>query len=118
MQVYIHKTDQRLRVRSDYIKRNAESVSELLLELENIDAIKQIKYKKHAGSVAISFDAEHMHCDDLLQLLESHGWTESSEHPLFIENAITRGAQTAAKGIATLALTRLLGPAISRFLFP
>ena len=118
MSLYIHKTDQRLRIRSEFIKRNTDAVEELLKELHDIDAIKQIKYRKHAGSVAIIFDASEMSCDDLLQLLESHRWTEGQDHPLFIENAITRGAQTAAKGLATIAITRLLGPAISRILFP
>lgn len=114
MNTYIHKTSQRLRVRSDYIKNHPKEVAELLTQLESIDAIKNIKYKKHAGSVAICFDDKELDCESLLEILESHHWTLHSEKPSFVENAMVTGTKTLAKSVAGIALSRLVGPSISR----
>lgn len=111
---YIHKTNQRLRVRSDYIKNNTLNVSNLIKQLEDIDAITAIKHKKYAGSVAISFNAHQLDCESLLEILESHHWLQSSDRTSFIENAVVSGTKTIAKGLAGMALKQLLGPSISR----
>ncbi len=114
MNTYIHKTNQRLRVRSDYIHQNPNSVAELINSLEEIDAITQIKHKRYAGSVAISFDNNELDCESLLDTLSSHGWTQGADKPSFIENAVTKGTKTFAKGMAMMALKRLVGPSVSR----
>ncbi len=72
MNTYIHKTNQRLRVRSDFIRQNPNSVNELIADLEQIDAIGMIKHKRFAGSVAINFDDKELDCDSLLEILEGH----------------------------------------------
>ncbi|MDA0149033.1 HMA2 domain-containing protein [Vibrio sp. LaRot3] len=114
MNTYIHKTNQRLRVRSDYIKEHTNEVSDLIEQLEQIDAISEIKHKKYAGSVAITFDANELDCDSVLEILESHGWLRSNAKPSFIENAVVSGTKTFAKGMAGIALSRLVGPSVSR----
>lgn len=114
MNTYIHKTEQRLRVRSDYIHQNPLAVAELIKNLEEIDAITQIKHKRYAGSVAISFDNKELDCESLLETLESHGWTQGADKPSFIENAVSKGTKTFAKGMAMMALKRLVGPSVSR----
>ncbi|MGF1787056.1 hypothetical protein L4D00_14775 [Photobacterium swingsii] len=114
MNTYIHKTEQRLRVRSDYIHQNPQAVAELIKSLEEIDAITQIKHKRYAGSVAINFDNKELDCESLLETLESHGWTQGADKPSFIENAVSKGTKTFAKGMAMMALKRLVGPSVSR----
>lgn len=114
MNTYIHKTDQRLRVRSDFIKEHPNEVLELISQLEEIDAIERISHKKYAGSVAIHFDRNELDCESLMEILESHSWTQSSDKPSFVEKAMVSGTKTLVKGAATIALNRLLGPSISR----
>lgn len=117
MGTYIHKTDHRLRIRSDFIRNNPQKVLELVDELNQIDAIQLIKFKMHAGSVAISFDEKELNCEELLEILESHNWTQEMDRQFFIENAISQGAKTFTKGITTLALSKLIGPSFGRALF-
>ncbi|MCJ8350685.1 HMA2 domain-containing protein [Moritella sp.] len=116
MNTYIHKTSQRLRVRSDYIRHNPKAVMALIEQLQQIDAITNIKHKYHAGSVAIHFDREELDCDSLLEILETHEWTKSDEKPSFVENAVVNGTKTLTKGLATMALKRLVGPSVSRMI--
>ncbi len=86
----------------------------LLEQLEEIDAINKITYRKHAGSVAIHFDDKELDCESLIEILESHNWMQSTQKPSFIENAAISGTKTLAKSIAGIALSRLVGPSISR----
>ncbi|WP_231892572.1 MULTISPECIES: HMA2 domain-containing protein [unclassified Vibrio] len=114
MNTYIHKTNQRLRVRSDFIKTHPKTVQNLLSQFEDIDAIHKVTHKKHAGSVAICFDCKELDCESLIEILDSHGWLKSSEKPSFIENAAVSGTKTLAKSLAGIALSRLIGPSVSR----
>ncbi|WP_394199818.1 HMA2 domain-containing protein [Shewanella waksmanii] len=114
MQTYIHKTAQRLRVRSDFVRNHPAEVKQLLSQLQQIDAITDIKHKKHAGSVAICFDAEQMSADDLQELLESHNWMQQATKPSYIESAVVKGTKTLAKGVTVMALKQLVGPTFSR----
>ncbi|MCL1046961.1 hypothetical protein L2737_16810 [Shewanella electrodiphila] len=114
MSIYVHKTKQRLRVRSEYIRNNRAQVAELIEQLNQIDAVKHIKHQYHAGSVAITFDDNELDCENLLEILESHGWLEESSRSSFVENAVVAGTKTLVKGMASIALSRLVGPSISR----
>ncbi|MCL1139491.1 HMA2 domain-containing protein [Shewanella pneumatophori] len=114
MSVYVHKTKQRLRVRSAFIRTNRQAVETLLEQLQQIEAVKHIKHQLHAGSVAITFDDKDISCEDLLGILESHGWLEQDQPRSFIENAAIVGTKTLVKGIAGIALSRLVGPSFSR----
>ncbi|WP_244204671.1 HMA2 domain-containing protein [Vibrio rhodolitus] len=114
MNTYIHKTNQRVRVRSDFIKEHQKEVASLISQLEQIDAITEIKHKKHAGSVAISFDPNELDTESVMEILESHGWLKSNPKPSFVENAVISGTKTFAKGMAGIALSRLVGPSVSR----
>lgn len=116
MNTYIHKTNHRLRVRSDYIKEHPLEVENLILKLQEIDAIHEIKYKKYAGSVAIHFDKNELDCESLLEILESHHWTQQNEKPSIVEKAVVSGTKSLVKGLTGIALTRLVGPSMSRVL--
>lgn len=114
MNTYIHTTNHRVRVRSDFIKENRKEVNLLISQLEQIDAITSVKHRKYAGSVAITFDANELDSDSVLEILESHGWLRSNPKPAFIENAVVTGTKTFAKGMVGVALSRLVGPSVSR----
>lgn len=114
MNTYIHQTDQRVRVRSDFIRQNPEEVSTLIEQLNKIHAIQQVNYKRYAGSVAIQFDKNELDSKSVLEILESNGWMQSDTRPSFIENAVVSGTKTFARGMAGMALNRLVGQSISR----
>lgn len=116
MNTYIHKTEQRLRIRSDFIKNHPADVKALIEDLEKIEAIQSIKHQIHAGSVAIKFDNQELDCEMLLDILESHQWTRSDEKNFFIENAAISGTKSLIKGAATIALSKMIGPSVSRLL--
>lgn len=116
MELYIHKTEQRLRIRSHYIRQHPKAVAELIKDLEQIDAIRSVKHKVFAGSVAITFDSNELDCESLLEILEGHGWTQEYERNSFVENAVTAGTKTLARGVASLALQRVVGASMSRLL--
>ncbi|WP_028115386.1 HMA2 domain-containing protein [Ferrimonas senticii] len=116
MSAYIHKTDRRLRVRSDYILRNPQQVEQLIDQLKQIEAIDTISHKRFAGSVAITFNSSEMSADDLLETVESHGWLRSEQRHAFVENAVKNGSKTLVKGIAALALRQLVGPTLAKAL--
>ncbi len=116
MNTYIHKTAQRLRVRSDFIRQNPQQVADLIAQLTEIDAITNVKHKRYAGSVALCFDGTELDCEELLELLDSHGWTKATTKASFIENAVVNGTKTLAKGMTMMALKRLLGVSLSRAL--
>ncbi|NKF49063.1 hypothetical protein G3R49_00540 [Shewanella sp. WXL01] len=114
MNCYIHKTDKRLRVRSDFIRKNPLEVAKLIEQLEEVDAVQHIKHQKYAGSVAITFDDQEISCDDLLEILQSHQWLQEEGKSSFVESAVVAGTKTLVKGITGIALSRLVGPSISR----
>ncbi|WBA81896.1 HMA2 domain-containing protein [Endozoicomonas sp. GU-1] len=114
MNTYIHQTNKRVRIRSDYIRQNPEKVSRLITKLGKINAIQHVTHKRHAGSVAIQFDNNELDSKSLLDILDSNGWLQSDGRPSFIENAVVSGTKTFARGMVGLALTRLVGPSVSR----
>ncbi|WCE30847.1 HMA2 domain-containing protein [Vibrio sp. SCSIO 43137] len=117
MMTYIHKTDCRLRIRSDFILNHPGEVKDLIKDLNEIDAIQAVKHKRYAGSVAIKFDNSELDCESLLEILDSHGWTKAEEKNFFIENAAISGTKSLVKGAATIALSRFIAPSVSRLLF-
>jgi len=114
MNTYIHKTEKRLRIRSDFIRNNTNAVKTLINDLNKIDAINDIRHKQYAGSVALSFDKKELDCDSLLEILQSHHWTDQSDKPSFIENAVATGTKTLTKSATGLALKYVLGASVSR----
>jgi len=109
MKTYIHKTKNRLRVRSDYIFENRREVEALITKLQLIEGISTIKHQKHAGSVAITFSDESLTLEALSETLESHGWLQESKKDRFIENVTRKGTKSLLKGVAMLAAKKALG---------
>ncbi|MBK5073342.1 hypothetical protein I2494_12760 [Budviciaceae bacterium BWR-B9] len=106
---YVHQTQNRVRIRSDYIQQHAAEVTDLIAKLELVPGIKEIQYRRYAGSVAIRFDSKVISAAALLETVESYGWLENSEERDFINNAVRLGAKTLLKGIALTTLKRTLG---------
>ncbi len=109
MQAYIHKTDNRVRIRSDYIFENSVEVEALIVELLKIDGILRIKHKKHAGSVAITFCKKSITQDALLETLASNDWLQETQKNQFVENAMRKGTKSLLKGMVMLAAKKTLG---------
>ncbi|MGY0219698.1 HMA2 domain-containing protein [Endozoicomonadaceae bacterium StTr2] len=109
MSTYIHQTESRLRVRSDYILDNAEQVRSLIAELEKIPAITDIRHRKFAGSVTIRFNHKEVEAESLLEMLESHGWLRSRQRSDFVGNAVRNGSRTLLKGITVMAVKQIVG---------
>ncbi|AWH89444.1 HMA2 domain-containing protein [Limnobaculum parvum] len=106
---YVHQTQNRVRIRSDYIQQHAAEVTELIAKLKLVPGIKEIQYRRYAGSVAIRFDNKVISAAALLGTVESYDWLEHSEERDFINNAVRLGAKTLLKGIALTTLKRTLG---------
>lgn len=109
MQIYIHKTNNRVRIRSDYIFENSDKVQELINELHKIDGIFQIKHKKYAGSVAITFCEKSITQDALLETLASNDWLQETQKNRFVENAMRKGTKSLLKGMLMLVAKKTLG---------
>ncbi|MCP4322816.1 MAG: hypothetical protein GY787_13405 [Alteromonadales bacterium] len=114
MQAYIHKTDNRVRIRSDYIFENSKKVQALISELLKVDGILQIKYKKHAGSVAITFCQKSITQDALLETLASNDWLQETQKNQFVENALRKGTKSVLKGVVMLVVKKTLGAGLVR----
>jgi len=109
MQAYIHKTNNRLRIRSDYIFEHRKEVVALIEKLHQIEGVLQIKHKKHAGSVAITFCDKSLTQEALLETVSSHGWLQESKQRRFVENAARKGTKSLVKGALLLAAKKTLG---------
>ena len=109
MTPYVHQTQNRIRIRSEYIEHHHAEVTALIEQLEQIPGIKEIQYRRYAGSVAIRFDSKVITAGALLETVDSYGWMEQSEERDFINNAVRQGAKTLLKGIALTTLKRTLG---------
>ncbi|WP_298444958.1 hypothetical protein [uncultured Ferrimonas sp.] len=114
MSTYIHKTERRLRIRSEYILQHPQQVAEFIQQLNEIEAITTIRHKKFAGSVAIQFNSDELSADDLLETVESHGWLRTEQRSALVENAVKSGSRTLVKGVAMLALKQVMGPTLVR----
>lgn len=110
---YVHQTQNRVRIRSDYIQQHAAEVTDLIAKLELVPGITEIQYRRYAGSVAIRFDSKVISAAALLETVESYGWLENSEERDFINNAVRLGAKTLLKGIALTTLKRTLGGSLA-----
>lgn len=114
MSPYLHQTQNRIRVRSDFIQRNPELVKQAINELEKTDGIEEITHRLYAGSVAIRFDRKQMKATALLSQIEALGWLSVQKDKDYIDSTIRRSAKSLLKGIAILTLKRTVGgPLIS-----
>ncbi|WP_299020388.1 HMA2 domain-containing protein [uncultured Photobacterium sp.] len=110
MQPYIHRTANRLRIRSDFIRDNPKEVKHLVEKLQQIEGIVSVRHKKYAGSVALVFDSQVVDADVLMETVESHGWLRSAQRKELVENAVRVGTRSLCRGMAMMVLRKTLGP--------
>ncbi|WP_223881619.1 HMA2 domain-containing protein [Affinibrenneria salicis] len=113
---YIHQTQGRIRVRSDFIRHSPASVEQVINQLTAMDGIRDIQYKRYAGSVAILFDHRMINAETLLATAQSAGWLQQKDDPAMVDSAVRRGTQTLLKGLAVMTLKRTLGHTLTRIL--
>ncbi|PWC22786.1 hypothetical protein DDT52_00485 [Brenneria roseae subsp. roseae] len=109
MTPYLHQTQNRVRVRSDYIQRNPKQVEHVVRQLAQLDGVREITHRIYAGSVAICFDSRKVAVEQLLEKFEQLGWLRSAKDRDYIDSTIRRGAKTLLKGLAIGALKRTVG---------
>ncbi|MDX5629645.1 MULTISPECIES: HMA2 domain-containing protein [unclassified Brenneria] len=109
MKPYLHQTQNRIRVRSDFIQRNPKQVERVVRELSQQDGVQTVTHRVYAGSVAICFDRRRVAVDELLEKFERLGWLKAAEDQDYIDSTIRRGAKTLLKGLAIGALKRTVG---------
>ncbi|RLM20087.1 hypothetical protein BIY29_15775 [Brenneria alni] len=109
MTPYLHQTQNRIRVRSDYIQRNPKQVAQVVMQLGLMEGVQAVTHRLYAGSVAICFDSQKVSVDQLLEKFEQLGWLRSAKDKDYINSTIRRGAKTLLKGLAIGALKRTVG---------
>ncbi|MCL2892591.1 MULTISPECIES: HMA2 domain-containing protein [Brenneria] len=109
MTPYLHQTQNRIRVRSDYIQRNPKQVARVVSQLGRQDGVHEVTHRIYAGSVAICFDSRKVAVDQLIEKFEQLGWLSSAKDRDYIDSTIRRGAKTLLKGLAIGALKRAVG---------
>ncbi|ATA23057.1 hypothetical protein BIY26_10435 [Brenneria goodwinii] len=109
MKPYLHQTQNRIRVRSDYIQRNPKQVARVVRELHLQDGVQEITHRLYAGSVAICFDSRKVAAGELLEKFERLGWLSAAKDRDYIDSTIRQGAKTLLKGLAIGALKRTVG---------
>ena len=85
MTPYLHQTQNRLRVRSDFILRNPQQVAPQLAQLKGAAGVKEVIYRRYAGSVAVRFDESRGSGSALLAQVE-RSFTASGTLKCLMEN--------------------------------
>ncbi len=115
MSPYLHQTQNRIRIRSEYIQRNPERVTETIAQLRQIAGVQQITHRHYAGSVAICFDSKLLSGDTLLAHIEPAGWLSVARNQTYIDRSLHRYTRSLAKGLALMTLDMAIkGPLVKR----
>lgn len=115
MSPYLHQTQNRIRIRSEYIQRNPERVTETIAQLRHIAGVQEITHRQYAGSVAICFDSKMLSGDALLAHIEPAGWLSVARNQTYIDRSLHRYTRSLAKGLALMTLDMAIkGPLIKR----
>lgn len=112
MPVYVHKTANRLRIRSSYILENPTVIERAIDELRCNRALIDIKHKRYAGSVAITFDEKQIDVNELLDQVRSRGWMRQIDGQGFIEKAMRSSSRNLMRGAAVMVLKRVVTAAL------
>ncbi|MTI13708.1 HMA2 domain-containing protein [Sansalvadorimonas verongulae] len=114
MTTYIHQTDGRLRIRSEFILEHPADVEKLIEKMSGIPAIREVRHRRFAGSVTIRYDHHELDGESVMDMVESHGWLRSQQRSAFVENAVRSGSKTLLKGVTVMALKQMVNPSLLR----
>ena len=112
MAPYLHQTQNRLRVRSDFILRNPQQVALQLAQLKGVAGVKEVIYRRYAGSVAVRFDESRISGSALLAQMEGFGWLSVRKDNAYIDTTVRQLARGMVKGAAMLTLNALVKPSL------
>ena len=76
---YIHNVAGRLRVRSEMFKKNFGSVDEIREVLSTLRGIGSVDFNMTTGSILIHYNPDMLTHRDILGLLETRGYFDSSK---------------------------------------
>ncbi len=108
MTPYLHQTQNRIRVRSDFITRYPEIVGAQLEMLRQMAGVQDIVYRRYAGSVAIRFDSKVLPSTQLLQQIEQLSWLAIQKDREWIDGSIRQYSKVVAKGLALMAINAVV----------
>ncbi|AVR02693.1 hypothetical protein [Pluralibacter gergoviae] len=112
MAPYLHQTQNRLRVRSDFILRNPQQVALQLAQLKGAAGVKEVIYRRYAGSVAVRFDESRVSGSALLAQMEGFGWLTARNDNAYIDTTVRQLARSMVKGAAMLTLNAVVKPSL------
>lgn len=102
MSPYLHQTENRLRIRSDFIRQHPQQVVRTISRLQTIDGVKNITHRVYAGSVAICFCSKQIAGNELLDKVKAEGWLTVTENRVYLDKSVRLCTRTLAKGLAVL----------------
>lgn len=110
MTPYLHQTQNRIRVRSDFILRNPDQVARELASIKGMDGVHEITHRRYAGSVAIRFDGARIDSKTLLSHIENLGWLSVQKDKVYIDTTVRQLTRTVAKGLAVMTFNMVVKP--------
>jgi copper chaperone CopZ len=76
---YFHNVPGRLRVKTPLVKENRKCIKEVETLLGGIKGINSTTINPFTGSIVISYDAQMVNCEEILDNLEKNGYFDLSK---------------------------------------
>lgn len=112
MTPYLHQTQNRLRVRSDFILNNPLLVAPQLEKLKSTGGVLEVTWRRYAGSVAVRFDPAKVAGSELLAQMETQGWLSIRRDNAYIDTTVRQFARGVMKGAAVMTLNMVIKPSL------
>lgn len=112
MTPYLHQTQNRIRVRSDFILRNPELVAREVKTMEGMEGVLEVVHRRYAGSVAVRFDEQKISAKTLLARIEAESWLSVQKDKAYIDTTVRQLTRTVAKGLAVMTFNMVVKPSM------
>ncbi|MBJ3814616.1 hypothetical protein F9C28_06675 [Shimwellia pseudoproteus] len=112
MSPYLHQTQNRIRVRSDFILRNPERVAREVAAMERMPGVLEVVHRRYAGSVAVRFDEHKISSATLLAKIESQNWLSVQKDQAYIDTTVRQLTRNVAKGLAVMTFNMVVKPSM------
>ncbi|AFJ47896.1 hypothetical protein [Shimwellia blattae] len=112
MSPYLHQTQNRIRVRSDFILRNPGMVARQVATMEGMPGVLEVVHRRYAGSVAVRFDEHKISSKALLAHIEAEGWLSAQKDKAYIDTTVRHLTRHVAKGLAVMTFNMVVKPSM------
>ncbi|WP_434777858.1 HMA2 domain-containing protein [Neisseria sp. Ec49-e6-T10] len=110
---YLHHTQGRIRIRSEFIQKNPVLIKQHIQYISKLKGIREVLHRQRCGSVTILFDHHQVKDSHLLKKTEQFGWINADKQPDTINQTIQNGAKKAIKGIVLGSVKRSFGAPVA-----